>query len=228
MQGNVLGSGGTNVNNSLFPIYQQVLEPVVKKGVWIKSTENLKNIYFQEDLLKEEAVVSLNAFSGGTYTYIGIEKSIFAIERQSSFSNNIYKYNLENVEVTTIVSPVRGTIIATNVGTDIYLFVMNGNDSHQLYKFDTISSTFTQLQEDNDYLYRNSSSSQSLSVVETNIYYINDSSKSFKYDTNNNLFTELQPISGTSNYDCTESVDEEIYIFDFERSWPRERLSECI
>ena len=218
MQGNVLGSGGTNVDNSLFPIYQQVLEPVVKKGVWIKSTENLKNIYFQEDLLKEEAVVSLNAFSGGGYTYIGIEKSIFAIEKQSSFGNNIYKYNLENGEVTTIVSPIRGTILATNVGTDIYLFVMNGNDSRQLYKFDTISSTFTQLQEDNDYLYGHVSNSQTLSVVETNIYYISDSSKSFKYDTNNNLFTELQPISGYSNYDCTESVDEEIYIFDFERS----------
>ena len=61
MQGNILGGGGTNVNNSLFPIYQQVMEPVVKKGIWIKSSENIKNVYFQEDLIREEELISLTS-----------------------------------------------------------------------------------------------------------------------------------------------------------------------
>lgn len=58
MQGNILGQSGISVNNSLFPIYQQTAEPYKKFGVWIKSNEVIKNLYFQTDDVRESEVVS--------------------------------------------------------------------------------------------------------------------------------------------------------------------------
>ena len=54
MQGNILGQGGSNNNNLLFPIYQQMTEPSKKSGIWIKSNEKIKDIYFQNDLSIQE------------------------------------------------------------------------------------------------------------------------------------------------------------------------------
>ena len=214
MQGNVLGSGGTNVNNSLFPIYQQVMEPAQKKGVWIKSSENIKNVYFQEDLIKEEELIDTAAFAQDNYIMLGVGENIFAIDkstRSSAGAIRIYRYSLNNYLSTLVGSiSIEASVLAINIDTDIYIFAIGGDDDGQVYKFNTLDNTYTQLLTDAFSNISAADYSDMLCVVGTCIYY----AELFKYDVASNIFTKL---SGThyvlSNAECAKSVDEEIYIF---------------
>ena len=53
MQGNIIGQSGMFVNDSLFPIYQQLNQPVEYNGIWIKTEDNLKDVYFQTDDVRD-------------------------------------------------------------------------------------------------------------------------------------------------------------------------------
>lgn len=214
MQGNILGGGGTNVNNSLFPIYQQVMEPVVKKGIWIKSSENIKNVYFQEDLIREEELIDTATFVQDNYIMLGVGENIFAIDkstRSSAGTIKIYRYSLNNNLSTLVASiSIEASVIAVNIDTDIYIFAIGGDDDGQVYKFNTLDNTYTQLLTNAFSNISAADYSDMLCVVGTYIYY----AELFKYDITNNIFTKL---SGThyilQNAECAKSVDEDIYIF---------------
>lgn len=214
MQGNILGGGGTNVNNSLFPIYQQVMEPVVKKGIWIKSSENIKNVYFQEDLIREEELIDTATFAQDNYIMLGVGENIFAIDkstRSSAGTIKIYRYSLNNNLSTLVASiSIEASVIAVNIDTDIYIFAIGGDDDGQVYKFNTLDNTYTQLLTNAFSNISAADYSDMLCVVGTYIYY----AELFKYDITNNIFTKL---SGThyilQNAECAKSVDEDIYIF---------------
>ena len=214
MQGNILGGGGTNVNNSLFPIYQQVMEPVVKKGIWIKSSENIKNVYFQEDLIREEELIDTATFAQDNYIMLGVGENIFAIDkstRSSAGTIKIYRYSLNNNLSTLVASiSIEASVIAVNIDTDIYIFAIGGDDDGQVYKFNTLDNTYTQLLTNAFSNISAADYSDMLCVVGTYIYY----AELFKYDITNNIFTKL---SGThyilQNAECAKSVDEDIYIY---------------
>lgn len=209
MQGNVLGSEGTNVNTSLFPIYQQMIEPGNKNGIWIKSSESIKEIFFQEDLIKEEIEIDDEIFPNSTYdTFLGIENSIFAIKSDST----TYRYDLETKTYTHLqnMASISGTIMAINVGTDIYVFVTGGSNRGEIYKYDTIDDMVTKLNENCDYI--ENANKDFLCVIGDEIYnagYYN----AFKYNIIDNIGTAIE--ESVSMADFAESCSNEIFVFGY-------------
>ena len=95
MQGNIIGQSGMFVNDSLFPIYQQLNQPIEYNGIWIKTEDNLKDVYFQTDDVREYEEVNDLPYdiNLGCVTSIGLEIYIFGGSRGNEFANNAYKYN---------------------------------------------------------------------------------------------------------------------------------------
>ena len=85
MQGNIIGGSGVNLNNSLFPIYQQLTEPFGKDGLWIKSEENTKNIYFQTDNTRKFNKISDLPYNLESGCSIGLNSDVYFFRRKRRF-----------------------------------------------------------------------------------------------------------------------------------------------
>ena len=85
MQGNVIGGNGINLNNSLFPIYQQLAEPFGKSGLWIKNEENTKNIYFQTDNTRKFNKISDLPYNLESGCSIGLNSDVYFFRRKRRF-----------------------------------------------------------------------------------------------------------------------------------------------
>ena len=146
----VANSATTNLN-----IYVQPTEPVRKEGLWIQK-ERPANLYFKhQDVTAQGAMIKtqLNDMlydvtaQGGAVT-VGDYAYIFGGANQTNVSYFVSKYNyktgeftkLGNIPVMFYAEPLCA------LGTDIYLLcgIGGASDANKLYKFDTITETWTQ------------------------------------------------------------------------------------
>ena len=206
MQGNIMGGSGINLNNSLFPIYQQLVEPSEKKGLWIKSDENIKDIYFQTDAIREIEEINNLTFDFNVYgcaVAIGTDIYIFQGESEYTGLTSNYKYNTIEKTYTQLSSISNMYIkngIAIPIGTDIYIYNVKspGSAMSYIYKYNTISDTFTSL--------GNKYASTSATLIENDIYSFS-TEYSFKYSIEQGTSTLLETVPSNFNYGSAIAIN---------------------
>ena len=145
MQGNIIGQSGMFVNDSLFPIYQQLNQPIEYNGIWIKTEDNLKDVYFQTDEVREaEKINDLPYyFSSGRATSVGSNIYLFG-GADNDDDDNYKAYKYDSIEKTyTRLQDVpyfglTNEIVVSNE-TEIYL----GCSKDRLYSYDINTDTYT-------------------------------------------------------------------------------------
>lgn len=144
MQGNIIGQSGMFVNDSLFPIYQQLNQPIEYNGIWIKTEDNLKDVYFQtDDVRKCEEISALPYnFNGGRATSIGSDVYLFGgQDNEDDDSLKAYKYDSIEKTYTKLQDlsyPGLTDGIVVSNATKIYV----GYD-HELYSYNIDTDTYT-------------------------------------------------------------------------------------
>ncbi len=150
MQGNIIGQSGMFVNDSLFPIYQQLNQPIEYNGIWIKTEDNLKDVYFQTDDVRDYEFINdlPYDFDCGRATSVGSDIYLFGGE--DDYSHNAYKYNtiekmytkLADVPESNILDSglTDGAVVSTDA--EIYITVTSKND---IYKYDIFTDIYTKI-----------------------------------------------------------------------------------
>ena len=206
MQGNILGQGGSNNNNLLFPIYQQMTEPSKKSGIWIKSNEKIKDIYFQNDLsIQEKEIKPLPyEFAYGYAVSIGTEIYMFS-SGTSAYKQMAYKYDTLEETFTKLQDiPSYLTVLQfISTETDIYLF-----DNDSLYKYDITTDTYTQITR-----YTKNFYNSAVTSINTDLYLFGSKATksermAYKYDSIQNIFTKLEDLPGSTYTEVAEVIDE--------------------
>lgn len=206
MQGNILGQGGSNNNNLLFPIYQQMTEPSKKSGIWIKSNEKIKDIYFQNDLsIQEKEIKPLPYdFAYGYAVSIGTDIYMFS-SGTSTYKQMAYRYDtIEEIFTKLQDIPSYLTVLQyISTETDIYLF-----DTDYLYKYDITTDTYTQIT-----MYTKKFYNSAVTSINTDLYLFGSKATesermAYKYDSIQNIFTKLEDLPGNSFTEVAEVIDE--------------------
>lgn len=152
MQGNIIGQSGMSVNNSLFPIYQQLNQPSDYYGIWIKSDENIKNIYFQTDASREMEVINElpYIFRNGRAISINTDIYLFGGAESSNLAQNAYKYNSIEKTYTKLANIPsahyfdEGAIVL--IDEDIYLVgIRSIGSGYEIHKYSPINNTYTNI-----------------------------------------------------------------------------------
>lgn len=203
MQGNIIGQSGMFVNDSLFPIYQQLNQPIEYNGIWIKTEDNLKDVYFQTDDVREYEFVNDLPFNfSGRTTSIGSDIYLFG---GGDDEKSAYKYNSIEGTYTKLTNiPLSGSYFVTSVisnGTEIY--IASGSDvgsGTKLYKYDPLQDTYTSLSSTSFI----AADGGSLTILGDNLYMFGskrneDNQKAYKYNLNGGGFTALQDIPYSFN-----------------------------
>ncbi len=210
MQGNILGqnniynNSGEGNANLMFPIYQQTTEPKEKYGIWIKSNENIEDVYFQTDDVREYIEVNELPFSfSGRATSIGSDIYLLG---GGDDDKSAYKYNsiegtytkLANIPLT-----YEYCVTATTSNeTEIYIASgenYNGTDT-RLHKYNPAENTYSSLST----LYYIAGKGSSLTILEDNLYMFGsenneDAQQAYKYNLNGGGFTKLEDIPKAFN-----------------------------
>ena len=205
MQGNVLGQSGSSINNSLFPIYQQLMEPFKKEGIWIKSNEVIKNLYFQNDVEREEIEEATlpEANIGNKITTVGNNIYLFGFNEYTETTKQHYAYKYDTIikeftKLTDIpISFIDGAVIS--IGTDIYLFgSRTSGGNNKAYKYDTLLNTYTALKAFPVDIYE-----QAITNIGEDIYFFGSgrsasdgdyNERAYKYNIKYNTYTQLANI----------------------------------
>lgn len=195
MQGNIIGGSGINLNNSLFPIYQQLVEPSEKKGLWIKSDENIKDVYFQTDDVRDYELINdlPYNFNRGKATSIG--SNIYLFGGEDDYDNNAYKYNsIEGTYSKLSDVPPLGLTDRTAISSKSEIYIINNND--ELYKYNISEDTYTKLS--TSIYFRNTKGCGAV-LIEDNIYVFGSSetdynNRAMKYNITNDERTLLEYI----------------------------------
>lgn len=199
MQGNIIGQSGMFVNDSLFPIYQQLNQPIEYNGVWIKTEDNLKDVYFQTDDVREYIEVNELPFSfSGRATSIGSDIYLLG---GGDDDKSAYKYNsIEGTytKLANIPLAYEYYVTATTSNeTEIYIASgenYNGTDT-RLHKYNPAENTYSSLSS----LYYIAGKGSSLTILEDNLYMFGsgnneDNQRAYKYNLNGGGFTKLEDI----------------------------------
>lgn len=232
MRGNILGQSGSSVNNSLFPIYQQTTEPYKKFGVWIKNSEIIKNLYFQNDIEREEVEEATLPYTniGNRMVAVGNNIYLFGSGGYSEHEKQKYAYKYDTIEKEfTKLTDIPFWFIdgaAISIGTDIYLFGTRSSLGVKTaaYKYDTLSNAYTKLTSFPIDIYQ-----QAITNIGEDIYFFGSgrsssdgdyNERAYKYNISSDTYTKLANIKlNTYNYTmsdgCAIAVDtENIRIFD--------------
>lgn len=212
MQGNIIGQSGMFVNDSLFPIYQQLNQPIEYNGIWIKTEDNLKDVYFQTDDVREYEFVNDLPFNfSGRTTSIGSDIYLFG---GGDDEKSAYKYNSIEGTYTKLTNiPLSGSYFVTSVisnGTEIY--IASGSDvgsGTKLYKYDPLQDTYTSLSS----TYFIAADGGSLTILGDNLYMFGskrneDNQKAYKYNLNDDEYTKLEDIPDSFYYGSTIPINE--------------------
>lgn len=203
MQGNIIGQSGMFVNDSLFPIYQQLNQPIQYNGIWIKTEDNLKDVYFQTDDVREcEEVNSLpyniahlgNDISHGCAASVGSDIYLFGGEENDD-DDNLKAYKYDSIEktytkLTNIPNPGLDYGAVVSTGSDIYLTVSN-----DIYKYDISTDTYTDI----GHILYTRLEGCAMVLIDGIIYIFgssnaDDNQQAIKYDIENELETVLEDI----------------------------------
>lgn len=219
MQGNIIGQSGMFVNDSLFPIYQQLNQPIQYNGIWIKTEDNLKDVYFQTDDVRECEEVNSLPYSLGDYgdsgcvTSVGSDIYLFGGDDGDKFK--AYKYDSIGktyTKLADIPSPGATNQAVAATETEIYLTVTSN-----IYKYDISTDEYTKLT--NSSIIVGTTKGSEMTLVDGNIYIFSSSDEEYreraiKYNIENDLITHLKDIP---DYSLSGSVvainDNEICLF---------------
>lgn len=216
MQGNVLGSSSSSAIVSFVKIYQQLTEPSEKSGIWIKSSEIVKNFFYQTDDARIEIEEnSLPIAAGIDSTAIGINSDIYLF-----CQNTAYKYDTILKSYTKLVDiPYdfdRGGI--ATIGDNIYLFG-SVNDSKKAYRYSTIDNTYTKLENIPYNFYAGGIATIGDDIYLFGSYSSDYSNSAYKYNSIANNYTELKNLPYKMSYGTAISLDlSTIIIFGLEES----------
>ena len=207
MQGNIIGQSGMFVNDSLFPIYQQLNQPVEYNGIWIKTEDNLKDVYFQTDDVREYIEVNELPFGfSGCATSIDAEIYLFGGDDVEGNDDGSCAYKYNGIEGTytklaNIPLAYEYYVTATTSNeTEIYIASgenYNGTDTH-LHKYNPAENTYSSLSRLNYIAGKGSS----LTILEDNLYMFGSENnennrRAYKYNLNGGGFTKLEDIPKT-------------------------------
>lgn len=199
MQGNIIGQSGMFVNDSLFPIYQQLNQPIEYNGVWIKTEDNLKDVYFQTDDVRDYEFINdlPYDFDGGRATSIGSDIYLFGGE--DDYNNNAYKYNsIEGTYTKLSNIPTLGLTNRPAISSKNEIYIINNGD--RIYKYNISEDTYTELSS----ISLTGAEGCAVTLIEDNIYMFGSSEQDNKkraiiYNITNNEETSLEYIPNEFN-----------------------------
>lgn len=208
-----LGKGNSK-GGGLFPIYQQMTEPTKKEGVWIKTNDKLKDIYFannNECVTNEWVQLEGLTYPAGYYGYgVYLNSKIYY--------GTAYKQLIEYdpiSKISTLIKTfdyeIKSVVLVNKI---IYVFTYDSNYLY-IYKQET-NNTFSLVCTDYKYNYF----PEECASNGTDIYFTrrsnNDSSSYlYRFDTISNTViqaegTSLLPIKNPA----VVSFDNDIYLFE--------------
>ena len=223
MQGNIIGQSGMFVNDSLFPIYQQLNQPIEYNGIWIKTEDNLKDVYFQTDDVREYEEVNDLPYdiNFGCVTSIGLEIYIFGGSRGNEFANNAYKYNTVEKTYTKLadipsIDGIESGSIAV-IDNEVYIAYNPGTDYGYAYieKYNPFSDEYTTILTNGPYAFEGGS----MTAVKGDLYLFGSSAsdyrkRAYKYSITDNELTGLRDMpSGLSGGSVVGINKNEICLF---------------
>lgn len=199
MQGNIIGQSGMFVNDSLFPIYQQLNQPIEYNGVWIKTEDNLKDVYFQTDDVRDYEFINdlPYDFDGGRATSIGSDIYLFGGE--DDYDNNAYRYNsIEGTYTKLSNIPTLGLTNRPAISSKNEIYIINNGD--RIYKYNISEDTYTELYS----ISLTGAEGCAVTLIEDNIYMFGSSEQDNKkraiiYNITNNEETSLEYIPNEFN-----------------------------
>lgn len=223
MQGNILGQSSANIISSFVKIYQQSTEPSKKDGVWIKTNDITKNIYYQDDA--ERTTKGLNSlpytFMYGAAAYAN--EAIYLIGGQDH-GNDMYKYNIvDNVFAKLSDIPYNFYEgVVESIDNNIYLIGSRGS-KNSMYKYDTEEETYTKLS-NIPYSFHSGATAH----VMNDIYLFGTMESSYaktayKYDIEEGIYTKIANLPNEAFEGTAYSISEDdIIIFGIKSLWDSE------
>ena len=208
MQGNIIGQSGMFVNDSLFPIYQQLNQPIEYNGIWIKTEDNLKDVYFQTDDVRDYEFINdlPYDFDGGRATSIGSDIYLFGGE--DDYNNNAYKYNsIEGTYTKLSNIPTLGLTNRPAISSKNEIYIINDQDT--IYKYNISEDTYTALHS----ISPTSAEGCAVTLIEDNIYIFGSSNYDYSknatvYNITNNEETSLEDIPNEFNNGSAIAINE--------------------
>ena len=199
MQGNIIGQSGMFVNDSLFPIYQQLNQPIEYNGIWIKTEDNLKDVYFQTDDVRDYEFINdlPYDFDGGRATSIGSDIYLFGGE--DNYVKNAYKYNSIEGTYTKLGNiPTLGLTNRPAISSKNEIYIINNED--KIYKYNISEDTYTELSS----IFLTGAEGCAVTLIEDNIYIFGSSEqdnnkRAIIYNITNNEETSLEYIPNEFN-----------------------------
>lgn len=194
MQGNIIGQSGMFVNDSLFPIYQQLNQPIEYNGIWIKTEDNLKDVYFQTDDVRDYEFINdlPYDFDCGRATSVGSDIYLFGGE--DDYDNNAYKYNsIEGTYTKLSNIPTLGLTNRPAISSKNEIYIINNQDI--IYKYNISEDTYTALHS----ISPTSAEGCAVTLIEDNIYIFGSSNYDYSknatvYNITNDEETKLADI----------------------------------
>ena len=194
MQGNIIGQSGMFVNDSLFPIYQQLNQPIEYNGIWIKTEDNLKDVYFQTDDVRDYEFINdlPYDFDCGRATSVGSDIYLFGGE--DDYDNNAYKYNsIEGTYTKLSNIPTLGLTNRPAISSKNEIYIINDEDV--IYKYNISEDTYTALHS----ISPTSAEGCAVTSIEDNIYIFGSSNYDYSknatvYNITNDEETKLADI----------------------------------
>ena len=208
MQGNIIGQSGMFVNDSLFPIYQQLNQPIEYNGIWIKTEDNLKDVYFQTDDVRDYEFINdlPYDFDGGRATSIGSDIYLFGGE--DDYDNIAYKYNsIEGTYTKLSNIPTLGLTNRPAISSKNEIYIINNED--KIYKYNISEDTYTELSS----ISLTGAEGCAVTLIEDNIYIFGSSEqdnnkRAIIYNITNNEETSLEYIPNEFNNGSAIAINE--------------------
>lgn len=212
MQGNIIGQSGMFVKDSLFPIYQQLNQPVEYNGIWIKTEDNLKDVYFQTDDVRDYELINdlPYDFDGGRATSIGSDIYLFGGAESSNLAQNAYKYNSIEKTYTKLANIPsahyfdEGAIVL--IDEDIYLVgIRSIGSGYVIHKYSPINNTYTNIMSMYNF------EGGTATVINNDIYCFGSENKrqtAIKYNISSKESTALRNIPGDFFYGSAIAINE--------------------
>ena len=210
MQGNILGQTGGSAVQSFFTIYQQILEPSKKEGIWIKSDEKIKDVYYQTDMAWEPTELATLPY-GYSNEPLGVvadnEIYLFGLEDNASIKYNITTNNyveLQDLPDTPLQSQ---TAVVSN---EIYMFSFRSTGRIG-YKYNIDTDTYTKL---SNFPIDNDVRAPAINVSNDMYFFGVRGEYTYKYNMTENTYTNLGATVAEMSINCTaNSINNDIYIF---------------
>lgn len=216
MQGNILGQSGNGKDVGILNIYQKLNKPSKKNGLWIKTDEQINDIFITDIFnYKYEELENSHVCNG----LVTLDNDIFLLGIGAS-KEQVYSYNIINKQYTKFQD--LAVAFDSNDGAvlveDASIYYFHDNSA---YKYDILNQISTRLADIPETF-----AGGSALIIDGKIYLVGSVSSGssyiyndiYMYDIKNNTYTKVASIPyqfGTSDSSLFNSiaVNTDIYLF---------------